>query len=189
MRTLELLDGVRLLSLVGCQGSGKTTIGNKLAAKLQTRAIEVSSVVREENPKLQDLELAKSGSRTKSDPNWLGSKVFHALHTVYQEQPGKSLVLTGARENEVIYYLASEGMEIYQLALTADPFTRYNRLTKQGRVKSIEEFLTREVAERQLGLMELIDSAPFNIPTSDKTKPSNIAEAIIDRLKSKGVRL
>lgn len=182
---MEQLSGFQIVSLVGRQGSGKTTIGVKIARRLQTSAVEVSSIVRVANKELSDLELAKSGERTKQDPDWLGDLVNECL----LEVEGDTKVLTGAREPQVHKYLASKGHKLWVVALTADPFTRYNRLVKQGRVSTATEFIEREIGEWKLGLGELMDSAPLIAPTSDTTRPQFIAEAIMEKLKGSGANI
>jgi signal recognition particle GTPase len=59
-----------LFSFVGRQGSGKSTIGGKLADYIRCPHIEASDVVRDLCGDLDRKDMPKTNERSKSDPTW-----------------------------------------------------------------------------------------------------------------------
>src|SRR5678809_1298323 len=90
---------LNIISLVGRQGSGKSTIGAKLADYLKTSHVEASQVVREVCGDLPRSEMPTTNKRTESEPNWLADAIMERF-----PEDKKCVVVTGVREPIVHTY-------------------------------------------------------------------------------------
>lgn len=180
VRTLALSSGHhRVLSVIGRQGSGKTTLGHSFATRLGAARIEVSSLVQEANKELKDLDLAKTAERTKEDPHWLCELILSSIAAT----KAPAIVLTGVRESNIHPFLKEHRCKVVTVALVADPDVRLDRLLEQKRVASVEQFLKREVAEMQLGLSETFSDTDYAIRTTQTTDPAAEARTALDKMK------
>lgn len=177
----------QLVSIIGYQGSGKTTIGKEVAKRLKTEYVEVSAVVKAANKHVPDLELASTGERTFSEPNWLAKLIDNEIEDVMSIEGRQTVIVGGSREPNLYQWYQDKGYHLYSVWLYAEPFSRYNRLIKQGRVENTTQFLNRELAERRLGLSELARVTQYQAETSDKIYPHQTAAAIVHFLKEKGL--
>lgn len=176
------LKGLKIVSIVGRQGSGKSTIGKYLAKSLRTIHVETSDVVRSLNKNLTRAELPSTGKKTKKDPEWLGKAIAEQVLS-----GDDTAVLTGAREHQVHKYLVKQGAVVKVIELVSDPVLRYQRLLLLGKVKNATEFLTHEIAETRLGVQDVMDRAPFRAETTEDTEPKVLAQAIKALLIKEGV--
>lgn len=183
------MKGNTLISLVGLQGSGKSTLGHKIARRIGTEKIETSDVVRSIYKNLKRSELPTTAERTKDDPDWLGRAVFDTLEGAYADSGKRAVVLTGVRELEVQKFLKKMGLNIYSFEVVCDAEIRYQRLLSLGKVIDAREFLRQELAERGLGVLDIMDAAPFTIPTSHETDPDRISKAVVRELNNRDVPL
>lgn len=179
----------QLISLIGYQGSGKTTIGKEVSKRLNTEYIETSVVVKAANAHVPDLQLATTKERNLSEPNWLCKLLDNEIYDVMGIEGRKTVVLGGLREPHIYDWFQDVGYHLYSVWLYAEPFSRYNRLVKQGRVQDVAQFLDRELLERTLGITELARVTQFQAETSDVIYPEQTAEAIITFLKEKGLEI
>lgn len=177
-----------LVSFVGRQGAGKSTIAAGLADVLRTGHIEVSDVVKDLYNDLPRELLPSTGRRTESEPDWLGKAVHKALIEKAEIWERDLLVLSGVREQAVHEYLGKQ-FDLYSFEIVADPEIRFQRLSVLWKVRSGKEFIEHEIRETGLGVQEVMDKAPFRIPTSQETQPDYIVKAIIRALSVKGVKL
>lgn len=177
-----------VLSLVGKQGSGKTTLGKKLARNLGTRHIETSDVVKSLHTDKERHELPETGKRTRDEPDWLAAPLYDEIYPVFNE--GKqTVVLTGVREVEVHSYLQRRGLYLLVIDVLTEPSVRYTRLRRLEKVKNVHEFLDQELGERALGIDEVADSARIELKTSEQSKPDAIVRKLISHITSEGTRV
>lgn len=172
---MESLSGYQIISLVGYQGSGKSTVGKLLAHLLNCRHVETSAVVKKVTGVEKRENLASTGKQTKIDPDWLGSAV--AEHVVQASK--KLVVLTGVRERAVHEFLISFAKQVDIIELTSPPELRFDRVKELGKVSTAAEFIEQELKEKELGLEDVICNATYQIPTTEKTDPVDIARAIV----------
>lgn len=175
-----------VVSLAGYQGSGKTTLGKKLANHLRTSHYETSSVVKEVHGELERKDLASTSEQTKTDPNWLGKALKEHLKAAFQFKP--VAVVTGIREYEVIHYL-KRFYNVVGFEVIAPPEIRFERVLKQGKVTNAIEFLEHELKEKELGLDNVLCDSPHFLRTSNTTDPDKIVKAIVKKLLDKGYKL
>ena len=178
-----------IISLVGKQGAGKSTIGEKLARYLDTTHIEVSKVVRELHKDIEERSaLSDTGKKTRTEPDWLGSAVYNRLFPTLRKNTPVA-VITGVREIEVHKYLKKMKLSVIGVEIKADPDLRYKRLLELKKIQSPSDFLDMEVKERNLGVNEVIDSCKYEIATSDETKPDQVVRALVSKLVKEGSNL
>lgn len=173
------------LSLVGKQGSGKSTLGSKLARNLGTERIEISDVVKELVANKKREQLAESGVRTRKEPDWLAMPVYEKMFPVFNA--GKqTVVLTGVRELAIHKYLQRKGLYVLPIDITARPMVRYLRVLELEKVLNPIEFLDQELREKRLGIDEVCDAAKYEIETSPETDPDKIVRSLISVLTKEG---
>lgn len=170
-----------LISFVGFQGSGKTTLGKILADSLSVEHFEASGIVRNTTGVTERSELPATGKRTKKDPTWLGKAVYTALY------PDAVTVMSGVREQEVHDYLAGRDIDVHAFEVVAPAEIRFNRLFHLNKVSSAKDFIEQELREIELGVKQVMDTAQYTIPTSPSTNPNAICRVIVKKLKERGV--
>lgn len=177
-----------VLSLVGKQGSGKSTLGKKLARYLGTQHVETSDIVKALNRGKKRDELPSTGERTKSEPDWLAVPLYDQLFPVFNK--GKqTVVLTGVREVEVHTYLKRRGLQLLVIDITADPDVRFYRLFHLEKITSAKAFIEQDLKERALGINEVIDSASVEVRTSHTSDPDKLVRALVSKITNEGTRL
>lgn len=168
-----------ILSVVGEQGAGKTTIGQKLARYLETDHIETSGVVRALTEKEYDKkDLASTKERTKEDPNWLGEAIYERI-VESLEKDLTSVVVTGVREVEVHEYLRRRNLDVLGIDVVADPDIRCFRLIELGKIKDEKDFIEQELRERAMGLNEVMAKSSFQVSTSPETDADQIVRSLV----------
>lgn len=145
--------------------------------------IETSDVVKKVLKEEDRKKLLSSAVRTAADPDWLGKEVYQEIIS----HNSRTVVLTGVREIEVHQYLRNHGCEITIFEVTAPPEIRYQRLYALNKLTNAEDFLSRELKEKQMGIEDVEQEAPYTVPTSFETDPERIAYAMIRALKAKKV--
>lgn len=174
-----------VLSLVGKQGAGKSTIGDRLARYLRTEHIETSDVVRDLNEGKTREELPETGKLTKDDPTWLGEPLYERLQPVF-DSGKQTAVLTGVREVEVHEHLRKRGIKLVIVDVTSDPQLRYTRLIELGKVDNANQFLEQELREKELGVNEVIDSSKYEMTTTEGSNPDKLVRALISKIVLEG---
>lgn len=184
---LPTLQGTKLsvVSLVGYQGAGKSSISKYLGYLYDVAGIEVSSIVRAIVEGMSRDELPQTTERTKTDPEWLSSIV----HGVLKEKTiGNVAVLTGVREPNIHTYLSAHDMDVYSVEIRCHALTRYKRVLELGKVTSARQFLNHEADEINMGIRETLHASPYCVETNEETSPKLIAAAIKERLMKEGVK-
>lgn len=177
MKIQEQLAGVHILSLIGQQGSGKTTLGQLLSGRLNAEHIEASEVVRDLRGNLQRSEMHTTNDRTKDDPTWLGDAIATRIDSF-------KVILTGVREVEVHRTLEQLGTTVTPIILTAPTQERYKRLLDNKKVTSYGEFTKDGQAELDIGLSLLLEGPYPSVMTTHYTEEET-AQLILDFLKMK----
>lgn len=183
------LTDKEVISLVGYQGSGKSTLSKKLARAIHTDMLEVSDRVKSMYEDYAREKLPSTSERTKQDPNWLGKDVAEGLAEIYKGQQRQVAILSGAREEQLHKYLLKRGIKLWVFEIVAPPALRFQRVYDLHKVQSASQFIEHELSEREMGLDRVCEKAPFRVITGEDTKPYLLVEAIIKRLKEKGARL
>lgn len=173
-----------VISLVGYQGSGKSTLSQILAKLYGWDFLEISSVVRAVHTGLSRDELPETAKKTKTDPNWLSDVIYSMI--VKGKSPG--VVLSGVREPQIHKYLTGKGLTLHDVEVKAHPALRYDRLLELQKVSNAEQFLNHEIDELAMGLRKVMRDAKYSIWTSDETDPRRLARAVKERLAKKGVK-
>lgn len=176
-----------VLSFVGKQGAGKSTIAKYVSELLSTGKIETSDIVKKIYHNLSRSELPSTGKRTKTDPNWLARALERELKEEIRHQNSDIVVLSGVREIEIHKYFLSKRFTLHSFEVIAAPEVRYTRLLEMHKVRNAEEFLDQERRELTLGVAKVEEEAAFRIPTSPNTEPSELAASVVKRLREKKV--
>lgn len=184
---LPQLHGVNVISLVGRQGSGKSTVGSMIAKELNLSHIETSDTVKKHVNNAKRSELPKTGRFTKDNNIWLAKPVAIELVKALKDKAKNSIILTGVREVEVHQYLERIGANIHAIEMQAYPEVRFDRLVSGKKVSSASEFLEHEIAESALGVQKVIDGASFVARTRADKRPLSIVLGIIKRLREKEI--
>lgn len=178
-----------VISIVGKQGTGKSTIAKRVAQNLSTQYIETSDVVAAEiDNAIPRKDMTVTRYKTQTDPDWLGKAVYERIFPMYKPRV-RTVVLSGVREVEVHKYLLRRQLKIIPIEVVCDPDTRCKRLLDLGTVRSVEHFVDQDLEERKMGLDEVLDQARFTITTSDATSPSTLARGIVKKLVKEGYTL
>lgn len=172
---MESLNGCRIISLVGPQGSGKSTIGQRLSSAITAPHIEASEFAKKITGTNVRSELPGATEKfTAKDPDWLG----RGIELRIKELAKDLVILTGVRERNVHLYLASQGANIYIYELDAPMPLRYDRLLSLKKVSNADEFIRQELREMKLGVWDVCNDATYRIPNDDDTSTKEIARAI-----------
>lgn len=175
------LTGTQIVSLAGYQGSGKSTIGNRLSRLLNIHHVEVSDVVKAHYKGLTREQLPdtmKLGSR------WLTDALFEEI------QDYTHVVITGPRQKEIFRSWKRRGAEVWSFWIAAHQRDRYERLYKLGKVDSIDAFLQHELKERKMDLPLIRQSyTSFTIHSDRKTDPDGLAFKIGTVLEQRGFKV
>lgn len=178
-----------VLSLVGKQGTGKSTLAKKIAHNLNTIYIETSDVVQEYFRNVPRKELTMSRTKTHDDPEWLGKDLYSRIFPEFKRKEVKAVVLSGVREIEVHKYLERRNVRLVVIEIISDPVIRCKRLIDLGTVNSVEHFIDQDLRERQMGLDEVSSRARFQVETSEDSSPTRLTKAIISKLVKEGYTL
>lgn len=167
-KTQQRLSGIRIVSIVGRQGSGKTTVAKLLASHYMCPHIECSTVVRNLCGDLPREEMHKTNARTATEPTWLGDAVADEIEKQileydlqYPHLTREVIIISGAREVEVVDTLRTLGADVLQLAVTTWTPARYRRLKELGKVKGLEDFRKADKTESKIGLDKLLSITPM----------------------------
>jgi dephospho-CoA kinase len=189
---MALLNGIHVLSLIGRQGTGKTTTGRQISEDMGCLHIEASDVVRSvvarAGKSTRREDLPESNKRTAEEPEWLGNavaEVFDESCSILKRnrvKPGTDLgllVLTGAREVEVHETLEQHGAHVFTVALDAPKLTRYERLKLLGKASSYEYFENQDHAEGEIGLDLLLTITQYALKSGAFTQQGHVKAAIL----------
>ena len=185
---MALLNGIQVVSIIGRQGSGKSTVGQLVAHHRRCQWIETSEVVRSVVGPTERKDMPKTNERTSEEPNWLGDAIAETydesrlLLNRFRKHPTTdmhSLVLTGVREVEVHEALEQQGATVYPISLHSPKFVRFERLKQVRKVGSWEEFEEQDHAEGEIGLDVLLSITHYQLRAGEFTNPAHIAKAIL----------
>lgn len=184
----DLLAGHQVVSLVGRQGAGKSFLGGKLAALLHCGRVEVSDVVKSLYKNLPREELPLTSMATAENADWLGELVAENI-LVARERSGSPaiVVLTGARETQVHRFLERNGAATKVVEIYCNPFTRCDRLIRDGKVKNEAEFLAHEARESDMGIVNVLSERYARVHTSELSDPDDLMRKLLTSLNKRGV--
>jgi dephospho-CoA kinase len=176
----QVLQNKRIISLVGYQGSGKTTIGQRVARNYSSKRVEISTLVKTlTKDSLVREELPSTYKWTEENPTWLSSYLIDLLNNYFTAKPDKNLViLSGVREQILHDELVKAGAQVFVCAIYAPPIDRYKRLVELGKVHTEEEFINHEMSEKEMGLGEVIANADYTITSHEGTSASKLASVV-----------
>ena len=160
---------MKILSIIGQQGTGKSTIGRIIAEKESALFVEASDVVRILCGDISREEMPLTNARTATEPYWLAEgihKYINALTTI----PIGFVVLTGVREPEVhegLIRLGCYSPRVIKLWLPEQE--RYARVLQRTPETTYEEFKRHDENELSIGLDKLLaqhflEVIPYNSP-------------------------
>lgn len=178
-----------VISLVGKQGTGKSTIGKKTAASLETSHVETSDMVAQVVTGVPRKSLTSTRIRTQEDPDWLGRITYEWIMGMYKAYETRTMVLTGVREVEVHRYLQKKQLKIISVEIVSPPHIRLERLMELGTIKSTAHFLNQDLAERAMGLDEVCGQATYQIHTDNETSPGKLSKALLIKLSKEGYQI
>jgi len=144
-----------IICIIGAAGSGKTTIGRRLATHLQSGWVDVSAVVEkisgtrkhiDGRKKLQSLHK----SIEQDNPNWLAIPLCQQVDAELKEYG--LCVVVGFREPYLLYSLQTKVVPTLVFYLDVDPFRRYCRLCERDGFISVETFQENDKGDEKLGL-------------------------------------
>lgn len=174
------LSGIQIVSVVGLQGVGKSSIGDLLFTKLPySSRIEVSNVVRAVHGERPRDELAETHKHTQHDPSWLGTAIAKRIKS--EGQP--LCILTGVREPEVHNTLLDFDADLTTVAVEAEPSVRFDRVKALGKCHTYDDFYDQDHRELSLGLDNVIGSAKIRVKSTEHTTVDGLANNIIERMQ------
>lgn len=168
------LDHVNIVSLVGKQGAGKSTVASALASYYKCLHVEASSVVRNLYGNLTRSQMPFTNSRTADEPTWLGDAIVDFTELSLNERNLTNvetiqnvLIISGVRETEVHSTLTfKHGARIIPVCLFAPAEDRFERQQRLGKLQSFSEFEAQDEAEMRIGLKNIIKFAKYHIPSN-----------------------
>jgi shikimate kinase len=168
-----------LICLCGFMGSGKTTVGTRLAAKLKYRFVDLDSEIeRQEGRSIAKIFETDGESYFRAMEVLIGSPLFES----------RDLVLAvggGALTNPELLQLALQRSFLVYLEV-ADAWTLYDRLRGQldrPLLKGVETYEAFEGVYRRLMSRRRPDFERARLTlTTDQLAPDDIVERIVARL-------
>lgn len=178
---MGILSGIRIISVVGPQGSGKSAVSKILAHRLNAAFVETSSVVTKVCGDIPRSDMPKTNERTKVEPTWLGDAI---TSEILESNDHPSVVLSGVREHEIHETLRGKGAEIIIILLIANHRTRLTRQKRNRKCKNEKEFKKHDLNELQIGLGHVMATAHFREDTSKSPNPRMVVDKIEDFLEN-----
>lgn len=174
------LSGIQIVSIVGLQGAGKSSIGDQLHVDIQDSSkIEISDVVRAVHGDRPRAQMASTHKFTLSNPAWLGEAV---ARKITETTDTTVVILSGVREPEVHNTLREFDCSLSVVKVLADPTLRFNRVKALGKCDTWEEFTEQEGRELSLGLNKLLLTSDFMVESTEETTIPQLAAQIIEYL-------
>lgn len=174
-KTQAQLSGVHVISFIGVQGSGKSTIAQGVAANYRCQHLEASDVVRDLYGNLERKDMPATNVRTATEPDWLANAIADRMTQDY-------VVLSGVREREVHAELKLMGATLRIIKLWAPEQERFARLLANGKCKTYVEFMEHGYNEMNIGLAELLadSSIPEYVTSGHRTVAETLEQLIRD---------
>lgn len=179
MRIVQTLAGRQVLSIVGQQGVGKSSIGDAVhQAVPDSSRIEISDVVKRVHGTKPRAELSLTREHTLTDPSWLGTAVAERIL-----EDGASLcVVTGVREIEVHNTLVDFGCSIIAVSISAEMELRYMRVKALGKCDSKEAFYQQDRRELAMGLDIVLQMTSIKLWSTEETTIPAFVSEILNRV-------
>jgi hypothetical protein len=181
VRMMAKLSGIQIVSIVGLQGAGKSSIGDQLHVDLEdSTKIEVSDVVRAVHGDRPRSQMASTREFTLADPSWLGEAVARKITDTTDTTV---VILSGVREPEVHNTLREFDCALSVVKVLADPTLRFNRVKALGKCDTWEEFTEQERREMALGLNKILLTSDFMVESTEETTVPQLASQVIEYLR------
>lgn len=175
------LSGIQVISLVGQQGAGKTTISNLLAEKYGAYRVEASSIVRELCGDLPRSEMPKTNVRTAHEPTWLGDAI---ARKILENSDTSIVILSGVREVEVHETLRRFDSDIAVVYIQANRGIRLERQLRNRKCNDALEFDLQDAQELEIGLDKVINTAGYRVSSTPTTSPAGLVDEIAKLLEN-----
>lgn len=174
-RTVEQSSGIQVISLIGAQGTGKSTLAQRLAEHYSTQFIEASSVVRELYGDLTRDQMPETNIRTVTEPTWLGDAIYERIQSPL-------VFLAGVREVEVHDTLLDKQCTVQPIKLWAPEQERYARLKALGKCDTWLQFKEHGQNEMSIGLGDLLDEPYPTYITCEYVSIDDVKALIVKEL-------
>lgn len=152
-----------VIVLVGLMGSGKSTIGKKLAEDLNFNFLEVSDVVKSLMTEQNRSSMVKESLHRKNqDPMWLAEPLRTKLagHTKW--------VVSGVREIVLLDAIRDLGLPVHVIRLDCSDKARLRRC--KDKYKTLTDLRKADAVDKNLGIHEVLDTADCTLSTSGSLK-------------------
>lgn len=182
------VDHTNIISLVGKQGSGKSTIASELASYYKCLHVEASTVVRNLYGNLTRSQMPFTNSRTAEEPSWLGDAMVDYIEHLLNERNLQNVetvqnvfIVSGVRETEVHGTLAFKyGARVVPICLSAPVEDRFDRQKDLGKLQTFTEFEKQDQAELGIGLSTVIKLSRYHIPSNRNVSKDETVARIVD---------
>lgn len=154
-------------------GSGKSTVGRRLADGLGFHFLEVSDVVKSIlNSQNRSSLVQESLHKKQEDPMWLAEPLKQQL------TQHKNWVVSGVREIVLLDMIRDLGQPVHVIHLTCASKTRLKRC--KDKYKTLSELKKADAVDRNLGIEEVINSADLSLSTTGSLKQTekNLIELV-----------
>lgn len=152
-----------IIVLVGLMGSGKSTIGVKLAEDLNYHFLEVSDIVKSIlNEKNRSSMVRESLHRKDEDPMWLAEPLKVKL------QEHNNWVVSGVREIALMDAIRDLGQQVQVIELKCTDRARLRRC--KDKYKTLEDLRKADSVDKNLGIDEVLSTADMSLSTNSSLK-------------------
>lgn len=144
-------------------GSGKSTIGTRLAEDLNYHFLEVSDLVKSIlNEKNRSSMVRESLHRKDQDPMWLSEPLRIKL------QEHTNWVVSGVREIALLDAVRDLGQKVQVIELKCSDRVRLKRC--KDKYKTLEDLKKADEVDRNLGIDDVLTRADMSLSTSGSLK-------------------
>lgn len=167
-----------IIVLVGLMGSGKSTIGSRLADDLGYHFLEISDQVRAILSSQSRSSMVQESLQNKQkDPMWLAEPIRLKL------QEHKNWVISGVREVVLLDMIRDLGQKVHVIELRCSDRTRLKRC--KDKYTSLDALRKADSVDMNLGIQQVVDSADMTLGTNGTLKRTRsdllaVVEALVE---------
>lgn len=155
---------MRIVTIVGKNRSGKSTVAKKLIEKTSWPTIEVSDIVKKISGQKTREALQLEKEKHAKDPDWLYRELKKEIDRI-ASAGANNIVVSGVREQYLIQRMKEDGSNVKVIGVSIADSERRRRTVELDK-KSIEEFEKDESRDKELfNLDDLLKSSDYQVST------------------------